>query len=349
MRPPVRIRWVTVVFISVLFTNLCSYPQEQLLKPGEITVEFNANVTNSEAVWILRSYKITYHLVDRDLYGLNIRADDSKTLTTTTKALIDAFNSGEFGQSRILNNGSPGHSRTEQSFLLEGDIRRKSVLQQKLAPFLKSSAVHITLQVSPAMALVSVPVGKEADWIETFKAEKAVSHADHDIFSFPKSVEAYVKAVLAAKAQQAKVQRVGKALPAPKEIEFKVELPTADAVIDFVNRFYSANHPRVTLVKSDHDESGEYFEILIEHLKGAVTRPPYWEKLRYSIPIYLASPDTVKIRCILDGQFSAGVGDNVPPDSSFQDMEPTYTRAMQDHVGQFVLALQSALAGGKIQ
>jgi hypothetical protein len=249
--------------------------------------------------------------------------------------------------------------RIWEEFQMEGDICHIHLFQQRFASLLKNA--YIEWVGTSSEVHVFVPPGSEHDWIEVFRKEQAVEEVGrvHPLATFP-SVESATKiktaipqAPAVASPRQSPTTAPASPEPSqprkplathiqkPTEISVKSKLPSTSTITDFVDKFYLSHHPRITLIKADRDQFGEYFEILVEHLKGAITNPPYWEKLRYSIPIYMADKDTMKIRCVLDGQFAPGIGAEVPSADAFLDMEPRYTGAMQDHVGRFVQALET--------
>jgi hypothetical protein len=328
------LRSITVLIILVFLTTIRSNGQSI---PGSIVVSFKEGTSDSEARWILQSYKVKFDLYPQHAFGVLLigGGQDSREKIET---FADGLNRARtLGRSVIVRTRDQPLAPDQTTFRVYGDLQRDSALQDKFISLLPSG-ITSKWQIEPPTATISVAPGTENDWLAIWKSEPAVAFADYQVWPAQTSVQ--TSATVRSETEQDVEPNAGKKQkPAqnPKRAAISgSRLPTVDWVSDTFKRIYAKDHSKISLVNSDSDKEGEFLEFLVENVKGTVTKENYWEKLRYSLTIYKSGAAEIKIRCVMDGQFAAGVGTKEPPDSSFQDLEPIYTRNMQDEVGRFM-------------
>jgi hypothetical protein len=340
----IRLLCAGILAISVLSSHVAS-GQSSAIQSG-VTVTFRKDVSDAEALWMLRSYHVQFDIIRRRVSHLQITAEDSALRDHAEQTLIDASMRGALGHSVIRRSSLMPSDPQSTSLLLYGEICHSEKLQQD-AEHLLPKGTTIDWRAEPPYALLSVLPGTEEAWIRVFSGESAVQSAAVEEWPNSASVEASGTVPSTEFASPSTGQAPIASFQKPQEVDIAGKrLPTAGMVTQVLRTLYRGMNPRVSIIKSERDVDDEYFEIVVDGLKGSVTNPPFWEKLRYSVPIFLSSDHVLKIRCILDGQFAPGVGKVTPPDLAFQDLEPQYSGQLQDTVNRFVLALRTAIAKG---
>jgi len=335
------------ILAIVLFGHVaCGQPA--VIQSG-ITVVFRKEVSDAEALWMLRSYHVQFDMIRRRVSRLQITGEDPALRDHTEQTLIDASKRGTLGQSVIRRSSLIPSDPQSTSLSVYGDMCHSQKLQRD-AERLLPKGITIDWRAEPPYALLSILPGTEEAWIRVFLGESAVQSAAVETWPTSASVEASGTVPNTAPASPSTRQLPVVRFQKPQEVDMAGKrLPTAGMVTQVLRTLYRGVKPRVSIIKSESDVDNEYFEIVIDGLKGSVTNPPFWEKFRYSVPIFISSDHVLKIRCILDGQFAPGVGNVVPPDLAFQDLEPQYSGQLQDAVNRFVVALRSAIAKGSAQ
>jgi hypothetical protein len=330
--------------IVALSSNVASGQSTSI--QGGVTVTFRKEVSDAEALWVLRSYRVQFDMIRRRVSHLQIKANDSAPRDRLEQILIDASMHGALGRSVIRRSSLMLSDPQSNLLLLYGEICHNETLQRH-AEHLLPKGTAIEWEVEPPYALVSVLPGTEDAWMRVFSGESSVQSTAVETWPNPASVTASstVADTELTSPPPGQIPIANFRMPHEADIAGR-RLPTAGMVKEALRTLYRGMDPRISIIKSERDVEDEYFEIVVDALKGSVTNPPFWEKLRYSIPIFLTSDHVLKIRCILDGQFAPGVGKMTPPDTAFQDLEPQYSGQLQDMVNRFVLALQTRIARG---
>ncbi|MGF7179399.1 hypothetical protein [Tunturiibacter psychrotolerans] len=328
------------IIVLVVLVCLASIRSDGQSVPGSIVVSFKEGTSDSEARWILRSYKVKFDLYSQHVFGL-LLIDDTQDSREKIETFTGNLNREHtLGRSVIVKTRDQPLAPDQTTFRVYGDLQHDSALQDKFISLLPSGIVPKWL-IEPPTATISVVPGTENEWLAIWKSEPDVAFADYQ--AWPAQTSVQTSTTIRGEPEQDVKPATGKrpkSTQIPKRAAISgSQLPTIEWVSDVFNGFYAKGHSRISLVSNDSDEGGEFFEFLIENVKGTVTKENYWEKLRYSLIIYRSNAAEIKIRCVMDGQFAAGVGPNEPSDSSFQDLEPIYTRKMQDEVGRFMQGL----------
>jgi len=332
--------------LAILALSSHEVPGQSTAIQSGVTITFKKEVSDAEALWMLRSYRVQFDIIRRRVSHIQITAKDSSVRDQVEQALIDASTRGALGHSVIRRSSLLLSDPQSTSLLLYGEICHSEKLQQD-AEHLVPKGIALDWKIEPPYALVSVLPGTEDAWIKVFSGEPAVQSTAVEEWPKSASVEASGTVTSAEIPSHPTAQVPIAGFQKPHEVDIAGKrLPTAGMVTQVLRTLYRGLNPRVSIIKSERDVDDEYFEIVVDGLKGSVTNPPFWEKLRYSVPIFVSSDHVLKIRCILDGQFAPGVGKVTPPDPAFQDLEPQYSGKLQDTVNQFVLALRTAIAKG---
>jgi hypothetical protein len=324
---------------------------------GIVRVRFRPNVLASEAKWVLESYGIDSGARPFPVSHIRVKAETPSDLLDATSIIVDLFQSGSIKESAVEVELSS--NATEAYYYLTGQVITNESLQRKLISLLPT---NVRGEFIPDALYLELSTSLSRSWLEGLRRDEHIESAQvgeelvtRHLFALGATVS---QGAIASRAtitgwrkslSNATIAATVTASVSKKSTETDVAiaaaagLPTATFVVSRIKDLFATETPTISLVVSERDQYGEYFEILVRHVKGAITRPPYWEKLRYLLPIYSADDRHLRIRCILSGEYSPGIGTNEPPDSSYRDLEPLFSEAMRDNVARLLLSIQASL------
>jgi hypothetical protein len=87
-----------------------------------------------------------------------------------------------------------------------------------------------------------------------------------------------------------------------------------------------------------------YFRFTVDRLRGEVTEGERWERLEGTLLI-LRGAGIHQLMLHLDGRYAApGLGDRPPDDNAFRDMEPGFTKRLDQYAQALLESVKSRLA-----
>src|ERR1700749_3742701 len=95
------IKPLSAVILTVLALSSHELPGQSSAIQSGVTVTFRKEVSDAEALWMLRSYRVQFDIIRRRVSHLQITADDSSLRDRTEDALISASTGGVLGHSVI--------------------------------------------------------------------------------------------------------------------------------------------------------------------------------------------------------------------------------------------------------
>jgi hypothetical protein len=144
-------------------------------------------------------------------------------------------------------------------------------------------------------------------------------------------------AVNAARAAQEREYEKVNQLPRSALANAAIPIPNAQVrSLTFLSQWFGTRGGVVTVVERDDN----LLRVRIDRLVGEVIRQEkFWEYLKLNL-IVIEDQRQTKLYLMNDGYYAPGVGNRVPPDSSFKSMEQNYYRDLTEYTDALATQIQ---------
>lgn len=152
---------------------------------------------------------------------------------------------------------------------------------------------------------VTVPVGREWDWVDLLKASGLFTHVGREDYYCPKSVSTEI---------EFGIGHPDIPLPAPTA-NIPPGADLEDVVVNLKKKYPKPSEVKVV------ERHQNLFKVEINGLRGSVLNGHnYWERLE--IHLILLKPGEAE--AMVEGSYAPGIGDSPPATSAYESMEKEY-------------------------
>lgn len=142
--------------------------------------------------------------------------------------------------------------------------------------------------------------------------------------------------------KESELRKRPRALASPKAIDVEPGIEVTPAELRSFFETYYAREPAVKIRFNDVEEG--FVSFSVRGIRDEIVDENYWEKIQVSLVFHwLPDKRAWKFRCFLDAQFAPGLGRKPPRAASYRDMEPKYTKQLNEYLGQLLVALRDHL------